>query len=78
MSVSATESMFEGMARRAGIPEKGAYSLLEVSTATGVSYDAVRRERKLGRLRAFVPRGGKRGYRVLPEWADEWIEGNAG
>lgn len=67
-------SVFEDMAMAAGLKRKGAYTLPEIATATGISYDALRREANKGAIKTFLPPGRSRGYLVRPEWFDEWWE----
>jgi len=51
------------------------YTVAEVSKLTGIPkrtiYDAIEK----GRLRAIVPNGCRRGYRVKAEWVTDWLEG---
>lgn len=66
---------FTDMVDRAGLKQKGMYTMREVSIATGVPYSTIRDERDCGRLNGFLPEGRKQGWLFKPEWVDEWIEG---
>lgn len=61
-------------AEACGLPARLAYTPEETALYTGVSYHSVLDEIRAGRLRAYVPRGHRRGYRIKPEWVDEWME----
>lgn len=69
---------FAAMAEAAGMPRKGMYTLREVSDVTGVPYATLLVESKAGRLESFLPKGRKRGIRVVPEWVDMWIAEGSG
>ena len=69
------------MARIAGLPAKGAYTLREVARASGTSYTTLYEDAVAGRLQTFLPPGRTRGRLVKPEWFEEgWKAGmeNAG
>ncbi|NGM17750.1 DNA-binding protein [Eggerthellaceae bacterium zg-893] len=56
----------------AGLPRKAAYTLNELSEATGAQYEVLSSEVRKGRLPAFLPRGRKRGRLVRPAWLEKW------
>lgn len=58
----------------AGLPERMTYTPRETSEYTGIPYETLLGDIRSGRLRAYVPRGRRRGYRIRPEWVDEWLE----
>lgn len=60
------------MARIAGLPAKGAYTLREVARASGTSYTTLYEDAVAGRLQTFLPPGRTRGRLVKPEWFEEW------
>ena len=66
---------FERMARDAGLPRKGMYTVSEVSKASGVCVQVLYDEIGAGRLRTFLPAGRRRGMLVTPQWFDDWMEG---
>lgn len=66
---------FEDMAREAGLPRKGFYTVREVSEATGVTQSTLRAEMAAGRLAWMMPPTRRRGMLIRPAWVDEWIEG---
>lgn len=68
---------FERMARDAGLPKKGMYSVSEVSKASGVCVQILYDEIKAGRLNAFLPQGRRRGQLIAPSWFDSWMEGGS-
>ena len=60
------------MARIAGLPAKGAYTLREVASASGTSYTTLYEDAVAGRLQTFLPPGRTRGRLVKPEWFEDW------
>ncbi|WP_270207946.1 hypothetical protein [Eggerthella lenta] len=60
------------MARIAGLPAKGAYTLREVARASGTSYTTLHEDAAAGRLKTFLPPGRTRGRLVKPEWFEDW------
>ena len=60
------------MARIAGLPAKGAYTLREVARASGTSYTTLYEDAVAGRLQTFLPPGRTRGRLVKPVWFEEW------
>lgn len=68
---------FTEMARLAGLPERGLYTVADVSRASGISVYVLHAERRAGRLRALLPGGRVRGALIRPEWVDEWIDANS-
>lgn len=60
------------MARIAGLPAKGAYTLREVARASGTSYTTLYEDAVAGRLQTFLPPGRTRGRLVKPEWFEDW------
>lgn len=60
------------MARIAGLPAKGAYTLREVARASGTSYTTLYEDAAAGRLKTFLPPGRTRGRLVKPEWFEDW------
>ena len=58
----------------AGLPEQMTYSADETAEYTGIPYETLLEEIKGGALRAFVRLGRTKGYRIRPEWVDEWLE----
>lgn len=79
MEVRETSVLLQ-MVEIAGLPRKGAYSLREVSKASGAAYSTLADAAASGRLKTFLPPGCVRGRLVKPDWFDEWwTEGcNAG
>lgn len=71
---STTESPFRRTAGELGMPPKLMYSVKEVARVTGVPYSTLLAECRAGRLRSYLPKGRKQGWKVRPEWVDEWIE----
>lgn len=57
--------------RRYGIPRY--YTVAELSKLFGVSASVIYRDIKDGTLRAKVPRGAKRGYRVCEDDIAQWL-----
>lgn len=64
-------------AEACGLPPMLSYTPAETALYTGVSYRCVLEEVKAGRLRSYIKRGQSRGYRIKPEWVDEWMGGDA-
>ena len=60
------------MARIAGLPAKGAYTLREGARASGTSYTTLYEDAVAGRLQTFLPPGRTRGRLVKPEWFEDW------
>lgn len=61
-------------AREQDLPIKMMYTLGEVADVTGYPYNTVLEEVKAGRLRCKSLPGKQKGFRVKPEWVDEWVE----
>lgn len=64
------------MAEACGLPPMMTYSLAETARYTGVRYRSLLDEVNAGHLRSLRPNGAKRGWRVRPEWVDEWMGGD--
>lgn len=64
--------MFAEMAERAGLPDKAAYTLREVSEASRVPYGTLAQCARDGTLKTFLPPGRRRGRLVTPEWFDDY------
>ena len=73
MEITGDTGQLLGMVRLVGLPIKGAYTISEIATASGVSPTTLRREASRGRLKTFLPPGRERGQLVKPEWFDEWF-----
>ncbi len=66
--------MLAEMAAQAGLKEKAAYTLREVSAASCIPYGTLASDARSGALKTFLPPGRKRGRLVRPEWFDEYWE----
>ena len=66
---------FADMARAAGLPAKGLYTVREVSEATGVAQSTLRAEMAAGRIPWVLPPERTRGRLIRPAWVDALIEG---
>lgn len=65
-----------GFAIAAGFPPRVAYSVNDMAKITGVDVQTIYAERKAGRLRAIIPLGSEKGFRVPVEEMDRWLEQN--
>lgn len=57
----------------AGLPPRMAYSVSETARYTGFDVISIRNEMKAGRLRAIMPNGQSKGYRIPVKEVDRWI-----
>lgn len=59
------------------IEERAAYSVSQVAALCGYRKQTIRDAIGSGELRAFMPNGNVRGWRILGAWVVEWLEGGA-
>lgn len=64
------------MAAAAGLPPMLTYDIPETCKYTGLTSRTLYEEVRAGRLRAIVPRGRTKGYRIKPEDVDRWVREN--
>lgn len=64
--------VLDQMMVESGMPVKFAYSISEVSRASGVASNTLSEDARLGRIQSFLPPGRVRGRLVKAEWFEEW------
>lgn len=64
------------MASAAGLPPMLTYDVGDTCKYTGLSRRTLYEEVRAGRLRALVPKGRTKGYRIKPEDVDIWVREN--
>lgn len=70
------EMLLDRMAAKVGVPVKAAYTLREVSKASGIPYSTLVDEVNRGRIKTFLPPGRRRGRLVRPEvFESYWKDG---
>lgn len=65
--------IFTEYVSRDGTRPKLLYTVNEVSEATGYSPSSVRDQIHKGNLKATMATTTRQGYRMAPEWVDEWL-----